>query len=353
MDSEVPDFMRRVTSDESSASDRAVAEEAVLALNASMMQIYERTLEKFKASIRAEVPIILALFNGQGGRMMLYRPGKEPEIAPPVPLVYQLAKSVAHSSVAIYEIVAPYLGNAYDNSLWRAPMEAYRTQHHTALAALDSLDIADDDRLIFRSILDINLAFMDQALAKGGYDYPDLEAFARSAAPWSVKAIGVASAAQVGHWMAIVEGWQRDLGDGWGQTYAASNTLYVTRQNNVLFSVLVQFMGAEAMGDRLILLETPEFETAPETMLHILGRVIADRSLGMTFFRDYFMADYEIVGDGARAAIEREMAARGREAVLPTLAPFHSNEWPWKTDPAKGTGPARLEDAAFSQSDPG
>ena len=55
----------------------------MLALNASMMQIDERTLGKSKASIRAKVPIILALFNGQGGRMMLYRPGEEPEIAPP------------------------------------------------------------------------------------------------------------------------------------------------------------------------------------------------------------------------------------------------------------------------------
>jgi hypothetical protein len=31
--------------------------------------------------------------------------------------------------------------------------------------------------------------------------------------------------------------------------------------------------------------------------------------------------------------------------LLPTLAPFRSNDWPWKTDPTKGTGPSRLEDA--------
>jgi len=39
------------------------------------------------------------------------------------------------------------------------------------------------------------------------------------------------------------------------------------------------------------------------------------------------------------------MANRGKEALLPTLAPFRSNDWPWKTDPAKGSGPAQLEDA--------
>ena len=81
-------------------------------------------------------------------------------------------------------------------------------------------------------------------------------------------------------------------------------------------------------------------------MPDVLGRIIADRSLGMVFFRDlYLMGDVELLGDGARAAIEREMADRGQEALLPPLVPFRSNDWPWKTDPAKGTGPSRLEDA--------
>ncbi len=127
--------------------------------------------------------------------------------------------------------------------------------------------------------------------------------------------------------------------------YAVNNTMYVTRQNNILYSVLVQFMGTETMGDRLLLVETAEFETTPEKLLDVLGRIVADRSLGMVFFRDFFAMDVELLGGGGRAAIEREMANRGKEALLPTLAPFRSNDWPWKTDPAKGTGPAQLEDA--------
>jgi len=65
------------------------------------------------------------------------------------------------------------------------------------------------------------------------------------------------------------------------------------------------------------------------------------------FFRDYFLMDVELLGGGGRAAIEREMAKRGREASLPPLVPFRSNDWPWKTNPDKGTGAARLEDVAF------
>src|SRR5437868_62450 len=39
------------------------------------------------------------------------------------------------------------------------------------------------------------------------------------------------------------------------KTLAASNSIYVTRQNNVVFSVLAQYFGPEAINDRLILIE--------------------------------------------------------------------------------------------------
>jgi hypothetical protein len=247
--------------------------------------------------------------------------------------------------MAIYEIVSPYVSNAYANQLWRPPLEMYRAQNQTALDGLDALDISEDERSVLRTILQNNLAFMDDCVTRGGYSYEDVENFIRDTTPYSAKTIGVASSAQVGHWMKVIEGWKTKLGEDWERTYAVSNSLYVARQNNILFSVLVQFMGTETMGDRLLLIETPEFETTPEKMLDVLGRIVADRSLGMVFFRDYFLMDVELLGGGGRAAIEREMANRGREALLPTLVPFRSNDWPWKTDPSKGTGPARLEDA--------
>jgi hypothetical protein len=343
----VPEFMRPVVADEPPVSERVVAEHAVLALNDSMLNLYDASLAKFMQNMRDQVPIILALFTGEGGQMTLYRPGRPPEVAPRVPLVYELAKSVGHSSMAIYEIVSPYLSNAHANHLWRPPLEMYRTQNRTALEGIDALDISDDAREILREILHINLAFMDECLANEGYSYNDIEKFVRDTVPHSFKAIGIASGAQVSHWMDVLEGWQTELGDAWKRTYAVSNSLYVARQNNILFSVLVQFMGTETMGDRLLLIETPEFETTPEKMLDVLGRIVADRSLGEVFFRDYFLMDVELLGGGGRAAIEREMANRGKEALLPPLVPFRSNDWPWKADPSKGTGAARLEDVAF------
>jgi hypothetical protein len=339
-----PEFMSEVVVQEPPASARTVAEQAVLSLNSSMMNLYDHSLIKFKQNLRDRVPIIMALFSGQGGQMILYRPGKAAEVAPPVPITYQLAKSVGHSTMAIYEILSPYLANPQANQLWRAPLAMYRAQNQSALDGLAALDLTDEDRSVLRTILERNLAFMDVCLAKGTYTYGEFEQYIRGTTPFSVKTIGIGAGAQVGHWMKVVEGWKEQLGADWERTYGVSNTLYIARQNNILFSVLVQFMGTETMGDRLLLIETPEFETTPDKMLEVLTRIVADRALGMVFFRDYFLMDVELLGGGGRAAIEREMTKRGKKALLPTLAPFRSNDWPWKTDPNKGTGPARLED---------
>ena len=61
--------------------------------------------------------------------MILYRPGMAPLDAPQVPIVYQLLKSVGHSTMALAEVVGPYVDNADDKS-WRGSMLAYRSRMH-------------------------------------------------------------------------------------------------------------------------------------------------------------------------------------------------------------------------------
>jgi hypothetical protein len=343
----IPDFLRIVVAEDGPTNDRTVAEKAVLALNSEMMVIYDEALAKYMRNMRRRVPIILALFTGEGGRMILHQPGHEPIVADPVPIAYQLAKSVGHSSMAIYQIVAPYLAHAADVS-WQAPMRAYRARNASALESLAALDLPDADREVLRAILMRNLSFMGACLENGTFTYRELETFARDCTPHAARAIGIGARAQVGHWMKVVEEWKAMLGKAWDRAYAVTNSLYVTRQNNILFTVLAQFMGQEAIGDRLLLIETPEFQTTPETLLELLTRIVADRGIGKVFFKDYYVMDAELLGGGARTVIEQEAARRGMTPLLPTLAPFRSSEWPWRTDPAKGTGPSTLEEALAS-----
>jgi hypothetical protein len=340
---DVPDFLRVVIADRKPAEKCDVAEQNVLVLDKSMMDIYDGALAQYKQNMRDRVPIILALFSEAGGRMILYRPGHEPLVAEPVPVVYQLAKSVSHSSMAVYQIVAPYLADPSDQS-WHGPMRVFRTRCQTALESLEVLNLPSTDREILESILNRNLAFMDECLKTGTFSAEQLARFARECAPYFGRTIGIAARAQVAHWMEVLAGWKKLLGNDWERTYAASNTIYVTRQNNILFSVLVQFMGEKAIGNRLLLLETTEFTTTPEKMLDIIGRIVSDRALGQMFFKDYYLMDAELLGGGGRRFIVEEATKRGMKPLLPPAAPFYSNEWPWKTDPKKGRGPTSLEE---------
>jgi hypothetical protein len=340
---DVPEFLRVVVAERKPATERAVAEHNVLALDTSMMDIYEGSLAQYKHNMRERVPIILALFSEGGGKMILYRPGHEPLFAEPVPVVYQLAKSVSHSSMAVYQLVAPYLADPSDKS-WHGPMKTFRTRCQTALDSLESLELSADDRSTLEAILKANLEFMDECLKSGTFTAAQLEKFTHACAPYFGKTIGIAARAQVSHWMNVVAEWKKLLGDDWERTYAASNTIYVTRQNNILFTVLVQFMGEQAIGNRLLLLETTEFTTTPEKMLDLIGRIVSDRALGQFFFKDYYLMDAELLGGGGRKYIAEEATKRGMKPLLPPPAPFYSNEWPWKTDATKGKGPKSLEE---------
>ena len=126
--------------------------------------------------------------------------------------------------------------------------------------------------------------------------------------PPTVKNVSWAAQTQVGHWMDVIGGWKQMLGADWEKTYGASNTIYVARQNNILFGVLAQFFGPQAINDRLMLIETISFTTTPEDMLDLLTRIVADRSVGAVFFGNYSLMDYELMGGDARKAIIAQSA---------------------------------------------
>jgi hypothetical protein len=243
--------------------------------------------------------------------MILYRPGMAPLEAPQVPIVYQLMKSVGHSTMALTQVVGPYLDNPADQS-WRGPMLAFRSRMQSALDGLDTTPTQADWLPDMRTILQNNIAFMDDCLAKGAIPFAALEAFSKKQGPYLKKIIAWAAQTQVGHWMTVIGDWKKMLGADWDKTYAASNTIYVARQNNILFSVLAQFFGPEAINDRLMLIETISFTTTPDDMLESLTRIIGDRSVGSLFFGNYRLMDYELMGGDARAAI---IAARPARAL--------------------------------------
>jgi hypothetical protein len=318
-----------------------IATKDVLALNTGMFELYGDAAKVFQANILAKHPVILGLFSGAGGRFTLYRPGMAPLDAPQVPVVYQLLKSVGHSTMALAEVVGPYLDNPANTS-WRGSMLAYRSRMQSALDGLEATPMPLEWRDNNRTILRNNIAFMDECTAKGVIPFASLEAFGKKQAPYLAKNVAWAAQTQVNHWMTVLAGWKTMLGADWDKTYAASNTIYVARQNNVLFSVLAQFFPPEAVNDRLLLIETVSFTTTQSDMLDSLTRIIADRSVGALFFGNYHLMDYELMGGDARAAIIAESGKRGMTPFLPPAVPFGSHQWPTLVTP--GSGPASIAD---------
>ena len=264
----LPSYMAPI-SGHVTATPADIATKDMLALNTGMFELYGDAGKVFQANILANHPLILGLFSGAGGKFTLYRPGMAPLDAPPVPVVYQILKSVGHSTMALAEVVGPYLDNA-DNKSWRGSMLAYRSRMQSALDGLDATPLQPEWRDNNRTILQNNIAFMDDCIAKGVISFASLEAFGKKQAPYLAKNVTWAAQTQVNHWMTVLAGWKTMLGPDWDKTYAASNTIYVARQNNVLFSVLAQFFPPDAINDRLLLIETVSFTTSQSDMLDSL-----------------------------------------------------------------------------------
>src|ERR1041384_2400748 len=106
----LPAYMAPI-SGKSAASASDIATKDVLALNTGMFELYGDAAKIFQKNILNKHPVILGLFSGSGGRMILYRPGMAPMDAPQVPVVYQLLKSVGHSTMALVQVVGPYVDN--------------------------------------------------------------------------------------------------------------------------------------------------------------------------------------------------------------------------------------------------
>jgi hypothetical protein len=331
---DLPSYFKEIVGIETT-SPAQIGTQNILQLNTTMFELYGDAGRVFKKNILAQHPLILGLFSGAGGRFILYRPGMAPTEAPPVPIVYQLLKSVGHSTMALAEVVVPYL-NSPDDLTWRSSLAAYRDRMQSALDGLDATAMRDDWRPNNRAILQNNIAFMDECLKNDVISADALHEFAKRQSPLLKKNIAWAAQTQVAHWMDVIGGWKQMLGNDWDKTYAASNTIYVARQNNVLFSVLAQFFRPEAINDRLILIETVSFTTTPDDMLDSLTRIIADRAVGAAFFGNYHLMDYELMGGDARQAIIDEDTKREIAVTLPPQVPFGSHQWPTLITPGPG-----------------
>jgi len=223
----------------SRSSEGEIATKTVPALNTGMFEPYS-----------GAAPVIFTFFSGAGGQFILYRPSMAPLAARPFPVVYQLRET-------------PHLNNLDDQS-WRGLVLVYRSKLRSAQDGLDATDTQEDARANNRSILRNNIAVTDEGLAKGAtsfmaLSFTALQDFSQKQTPYLKMNIAWAAEIQVARWTRVVADWKTLLGGAWDKTYAASNSIYLTCQNYILFSLAQFFFGPDTVNGRLILIETISF----------------------------------------------------------------------------------------------
>jgi len=72
---DMPAYFKEIVAAET-ATPAEVETKNIVALNATMFDLYSSAAEIFKKNILAEHPVVLGLFSGAGGRFILYRPGR-------------------------------------------------------------------------------------------------------------------------------------------------------------------------------------------------------------------------------------------------------------------------------------
>ena len=285
-------------------------------LNRDKDVIYRSNLAEFQKKLRAEHPVILALFSSQGGRLILYRPGNEPIEAPQVPEEYQILKSVAHSTLALYSYVI------LENPHWKINLENYLLDNQKALES-----ISDED---MRRVLQNNIVALEAYLKSDSVSLDAIRDYTAKQLPWIQKLMERATHLQVGHWIEVLNAWKKLLGQDFDKTYGVASAVYVTRSRNILYTVLAQFFRESAFNDRLLLLETTDFMISSEAILEELTRIVSDRLIGDLFFGGKFEMDVELLGKAARKALQDHADKLLEPLLLPELKSTDDlGRWPW------------------------
>src|SRR5215472_4865691 len=118
------------------------ARQNVLALNTAMFGLYDESGRIFRKNLLSRHPVILALFNGAGGRFILYKPGAGPLEAPSVSVLYQLLKSVGHATMVISVIAGPHVEKPTDQS-WRSSFSSFRDRLQAARDSVDQTEMRE------------------------------------------------------------------------------------------------------------------------------------------------------------------------------------------------------------------
>ncbi len=201
-----------IAGDAPGTTAKNTARDNLLALDTAMMPIYEAELTKFQTRFMNEHPIIVARFSEAGGHLTLYRPGKEPLVAPEPPVVYQLAKSVGHSAMITFDMSEPYVATSTTDTSWKPEISGFQSKVAAALKTLDDADMSTENKDTLRTVLTIINDYLNKCISQNKIVKADLEAYANKVRPYLPKLIQISASTQAKSQMDTIAEWKKMLG---------------------------------------------------------------------------------------------------------------------------------------------
>lgn len=270
-----------VVSMNSSAQVRA--RNAIFAIDDLMRANYD--------ALRAQVmrtlnPVIIVQPDLAGGAYTLIR-GSEQVTMRPVPPIFQIVKSVCHSPLGIFSVIAPYLNGASSTD-WVPGLSAYRSTLATALERLGDAEIPVAAQHSCRQILQGGIAFIDGALRRDEFTIQAFEEFTRPLQPAIEANMILAARAQLRGVERLLRTWRQQLGeDEWKQLYAVVLVIWTTEANNQHYLLLREMMDPTAIHDHLIVLAmADDQENTISVALDNLARIVQDKLAAAMIFSD-------------------------------------------------------------------
>lgn len=257
----------------SSAGDRhQQANDSIRALNRTARSHYAHTLQWISGRLD---PVIIVQFDGVGGTFTLRAGGRSVTVQP-VPAAYELAKSVAHSPLGIFVIIAPYMQTPR-STLWHADLRAFGERNRAALSRLEHSALPADARKHARRVLRESSAFIDGALAAQEFSQEAYGAYARRILPAVRDLRYFATDLQVRSVVAQLEQWRTELGEArWKQLAAVVIAPYTIGSETPNLQCLRFVMDPERVADRLIVVGG-DYGKDVDKAVSVLGRLFMDR----------------------------------------------------------------------------
>jgi hypothetical protein len=319
----------------------------ILELNTTAFDNYRPARAKFETELLKTTPIIVS---NELGPMTLYRPGKAPLMAPPPPLEFQLTHSIAHTILTVYLISSPYLNTSQINKTWVPKFQQFQKQIKDAMSSVDNLKLKDDDRLAYLSLLTKVNSYLSLCLKRQYIAMTDFNSFMLQSRVDLAKLIKIGDTYLLVPYMQIVSQWKKILGSDWDKTYAIVTAGYQFRQNSMMFSILAEFMGKNAINHRLFLFGTTSDDSPKYSeLIDNLSRILIDRQIGQAALGDYYLMDSGLIYDAGMKVISENLKQYNLPNILPDFEPFNSTDWPWRHNPNSGSGPATIDDIIKSR----